>query len=151
MNYFNLFNLNQKFNISAEELENNYLALQQKTHPDNLNGEAEKMAAAKLSSMVNDGYNILKNDLSRAEYLLKLQNLEVNTDESKIKPSQELLLEMMELREAEIEGKEVIFSSMIDDSRKKLESLFNSNNLKEAAQETIKLKYLTKALADKES
>lgn len=47
--------------------------------------------------MINKAYNILKNPLSRAHYLLEQQGIKVNESDSLSDP--ELLMDVMEFRE----------------------------------------------------
>ncbi len=58
------------------------------------------MQALQQTTLLNDAYRVLKSDAKRAEYLLKLQGLDVADERSQsVKPDPALLAEMMELNE----------------------------------------------------
>ncbi|MGI4816439.1 MAG: Fe-S protein assembly co-chaperone HscB [Janthinobacterium lividum] len=74
MNYFNLFKLSQKFNIDKKKLIKNFYKLQKKYHPDMQ--KKKKMSTENqllISIKINQGFNILKNRFSRAQYLLRIK------------------------------------------------------------------------------
>ncbi|WP_343377694.1 Fe-S protein assembly co-chaperone HscB [Buchnera aphidicola (Formosaphis micheliae)] len=79
MNYFNLFSLPQIFNIDLTVLSKNFYQLQRKFHPD-LFYNCSQLIQKKMhnqSVVVNQGYKILKNYLKRAEYLLLLNDINI--------------------------------------------------------------------------
>ena len=97
-NHFALLGVPEACTIDTALLERNYLALQAKWHPDRFAdaAPAERVAALQHASLVNDAYTKLKTPLSRAEYLLQINGVDVH------KPGQldgAFLLEQMELRE----------------------------------------------------
>ena len=69
MNYFELFNLAVDFVIDKKLLERQYNNLITKNHPDNFANlnPLENAMWTKKSALINDGYKILANDLSRAK------------------------------------------------------------------------------------
>ena len=99
-NYFEIFSLSQKFSIDEQSLENKYLKLQKKYHPD-LNPDINQNLAAEL----NNAYNTLIQPLKRAIYLIKIifdiDLLKHNN--YKLKP--DILMEMMEINENIAENK----------------------------------------------
>ncbi|OBZ87655.1 Iron-sulfur cluster co-chaperone protein HscB, mitochondrial [Choanephora cucurbitarum] len=106
LNYFNLLQVGEgqekekpSFNIDLKALKKRFLILQQKAHPDSYSQAAkQELDYAQLqSSIINKAYNTLKNPLSRAQYILKQQGIEVDESESLNDP--ELLMEVMEFRE----------------------------------------------------
>lgn len=82
MDYFKLFKLPQKYTINKSLLTENFYRLQLKFHPDLFinSSQREKQLALKKSIEINQGYQILKNSLSRAIYLLSLNGLNVNKE-----------------------------------------------------------------------
>ena len=58
LTYFELFNINVNITLDLNELNNKYLQLQTKFHPDKyLNSSAvEKTMAARISTHINDGF-----------------------------------------------------------------------------------------------
>lgn len=156
--YFTLFDLPRSYALSESELHKRYIALQRQTHPDRLVGKspAERNEAIQLSMRVNDAYDTLKSPLTRAEYMLELNGIFVNSEEDNIKPDQSLLMEVMELREQLGEcatGREL--KSVMDDIKKsmagvvtELEGAFAIADMERAAQLAMRLKYLGKSLEE---
>ncbi len=154
--YFSLFGIQQGFDIDVSQLEKKYFALQREFHPDKYakKPEKERIAALQLSTDINAGFNVLKSPLKRAEYILKLNNLDVNAETGGVKPSQELLAEMLEMRENLFEGggeKESLKKNTEKDIDKcigELKKSFEEERFQEAAQLAIRLKYLTKFIEE---
>ncbi len=73
-NYFELFNLPEKFQIDLEMLQENYRAIQKEIHPDRFatSSENEKVQSMIKSTQANDGYETLKSPIKRAKYILSL-------------------------------------------------------------------------------
>lgn len=84
LNYFDLFNLPQRYALDENELTVRYLSKQKKAHSagDNVS-----------SSVLNIAYSTLKNPLQRAEYLLSLQGKNLDT------MPKNLAVKMFDLRE----------------------------------------------------
>ena|SRR5436190_7747276 len=77
-NPFALLNLEESYTLDLQILEKHYFEEQKKSHPDQFSKatEQEKIGALKKSTSVNQAYIVLKNPLSRAEYLLKAEGFE---------------------------------------------------------------------------
>ena len=73
-NYFELFNLPEKFQIDLEMLQKNYRAIQKEIHPDRFatSSENEKVQSMIKSTQANDGYQTLKSPIKRAKYILSI-------------------------------------------------------------------------------
>lgn len=141
-NYFELLNLPIEFEIDKNKLRTNYIKLQQLFHPDKLinKSSAERVIGATNAANLNHVYKVLGDDKKRAEYLLLLSNIIVNTDDSNVKTDISMLAEIMEL--SENPDKDVI-----ELLKKEAWKVFNENyptDLEKAAQAIIKLQYLTK-------
>ena len=114
--------------------------------------ETERLRATQQAMTVNEGYHILKNPLTRAEYLLARHGVVVSRDHATVKPSGCLLIEMMELREklaeatdpSEIEAIKQDARQQIAETTEKLSRLFVAEQWEDAAQSTIRLRYLVK-------
>lgn len=158
-NFFEIFQIPKSFALNLHELEQRYFALQREAHPDRQIGksEAQRIVAIERSMAVNDGYDVLKDPLQRAEHLLALAGILVNSDHDTVKPDASLLMEMMEMREhlqdAAHDG--AMLRSALDDVKKAmqqcldgLEEAFDAGDLPHAAQLTIRLKYLAAALEE---
>ncbi|XP_022857807.1 iron-sulfur cluster co-chaperone protein HscB, mitochondrial-like [Olea europaea var. sylvestris] len=105
IDYYQILGVERKFNIEVAELEGKYKDWQKKLHPDLVHSKSqrEREYAAEQSARVNDAYRTLTDPLSRAIYILKLENVVVNEEERITDP--ELLAEILELREAVEEAK----------------------------------------------
>ncbi|XP_011046446.1 PREDICTED: iron-sulfur cluster co-chaperone protein HscB, mitochondrial [Populus euphratica] len=101
VDYFQIFGLENKYEMEEDHnLEVKYKNWQKKLHPDLVHSKPEKERefAAEQSARVIDAYRTLNNALSRAIYILKLEGVNVNEEETVSEP--ELLAEIMEIREA---------------------------------------------------
>ncbi|CZR53915.1 related to related molecular chaperone [Phialocephala subalpina] len=87
------------FKIDPRALRREFLALQQKSHPDLFPPHLKTRAEA-TSSLINTAYKTLQSPLLRAQYLLSLQGIETAEDEAGRVEDPELLMEVMEAREA---------------------------------------------------
>lgn len=100
-NYFELFALPESFEVSLELLTDRYRILQSQWHPDRFASaeEQRKLQAVQMSSWLNQAYEVLRTPLSRAAYLLKLRNCDIETVHQQ-DLGMDLLMEQMQLREA---------------------------------------------------
>ncbi|KAI3716625.1 hypothetical protein L1987_67622 [Smallanthus sonchifolius] len=100
VDYFMIFGLERKFDIEDGSLEGMYKNWQKKLHPDlvHTKSKEEREYAAEQSARVIDAYTTLRKPLSRAIYLMRLEGVEVDEEQTISEP--ELLGEIMEIREA---------------------------------------------------
>jgi molecular chaperone HscB len=77
--YFSLFQLPQHLNLDVAALEKQFYALSRRLHPDRFAAKPgyEQDAALTASSHLNDAYRTLKDPISRTQYLLKLEGVEL--------------------------------------------------------------------------
>lgn len=99
--YFALFGLPRKLWIEMGGLEQKFLQLSWKLHPDNFVNatEEERELSLKRSSELNDAYRTLKDPVARVEYLLAIEG-ERKEGEKKQQAPPELLEEVFELNES---------------------------------------------------
>lgn len=99
--YFSVFGLPRKLWIDMRALEQKFLQLSWKLHPDNFvnASEEDRELSLKRSSELNDAYRALQNPVSRVEYLLALEG-ERKEGEKKQQAPPELLEEVFELNES---------------------------------------------------
>jgi molecular chaperone HscB len=99
--YFALFGLPRKLWIEMNALEQKFLQLSWKLHPDNFvkATEEERELSLKRSSELNDAYRTLRDPVARVEYLLGIENMR-KEGEHKQKAPPELLEEVFELNES---------------------------------------------------
>src|SRR5215813_6699867 len=96
--YFALFGLRRKLWIDTSALEQQFLQLSWKLHPDNFvnASEEERELSLKRSSELNDAYRTLRDPIGRVEYLLAMEG-ERKEGEKKQQAPPELLEEVFEL------------------------------------------------------
>jgi molecular chaperone HscB len=99
--YFVVFGLPRKLAIDLDLLEQKFLQLSWKLHPDNFvnASEQERELSLKKSSQLNDAYRALRDPLARVEYLLEIEG-ERKEGEKKQQAPSELLEEVFELNES---------------------------------------------------
>jgi molecular chaperone HscB len=117
--FFDLFSLESQYQIDLSQLKNRFRDLQIQYHPDKYTSspESEKITAVKMSSLLNDGYEVLSDPVKRAKYLLENAGIDLQKDRV---ISQDILIEQMELRE-ELEN--LLDISDVDEKEARLESL----------------------------
>ena len=79
VDYFAFFGLPYKLNVDTVQLERDFYALSRKLHPDiNARGtDPEQDWSLEKTSQLNDAYRTLKDPISRTEYLLRLQGVQL--------------------------------------------------------------------------
>ncbi|MDU0356155.1 co-chaperone HscB [Paraglaciecola aquimarina] len=157
MNYFELFNLPESFDVDLAGVAETYQTLQRLTHPDKFAGgsEQQKLLAVQKNAQVNDAYTMLKSPLRRAEYLLELRGFDLQHEQQTVKDTQ-FLMQQMEWREelAEIayqsdpldalEALDDTISQEISKELRQLASYLAQNGNQQAAELVRKLKFLYK-------
>jgi len=100
-NHFELFGLPMSYRVDGALLSERYHALQQALHPDRYAaaGDRERRLSMQASTRVNEAFQILKEPLARARYLLSLYTGD-HSDEQASTRDTAFLMEQMELREA---------------------------------------------------
>src|ERR1700761_426535 len=91
VNYFDVFDLPKKLAIDTSALERAFYKLSRKLHPDVYAraSEQEQQWSLEQTSLLNDAYRTLKHPITRTEYLLKLEGVEIEQDKaSKSAPSE---------------------------------------------------------------
>ncbi len=107
--HFEVLGLARAYHLDAAALETRYLALQKETHPDRFAKALprERMEAVVRNTELNDAYKVLKHDIKRAEYILKLEGVDIGEEKpqsttgatKQLVVDPKLLIEVMELRE----------------------------------------------------
>ncbi|TKA54229.1 hypothetical protein B0A55_12784, partial [Friedmanniomyces simplex] len=135
------------FSPDLRQLRKEFLQLQAKAHPD-LMPANQKRHAEGLSSLINEAYRTLQDPLKRAQYLLLQHGIDVEDESSKLSGG-ELLMEVMEAREAveEAENEEDLSLLKAENGERIAESVgvldlaFASGEWEAAAREAIRLRY----------
>ncbi len=143
-NFFTLLNVPQEYEIDIQQLEANYIKLQQIFHPDKQVNKTrmEQVIALEYASKINKAYNILRDDQKRAEYLLSLVGVIINQEEgNNLNPDPSMLLEILELNENPTQFN-------IQQIKQECWEIFTKNfkerNFKVAGHAIIKLQFLNK-------
>ena len=135
-NYFEFFGLKNRLNIDLEELERKFFKFSKECHPDFFINcpDAEKNVCMNRMTFINNAYKVLKDPITRAKYLLKIETGE--TTETHKKVPTELLFEVMELQEkielvaSEKDAENIrIFNEEIDQTKVKFENKINDLNI----------------------
>ncbi len=103
--HFAVFGLPCRYDIDREQLEQAYLDLSAVHHPDRFAGAdtRSQRLAMERSSLINAAYRILRDPVRRAEYLVKLGGIDLDSTDPKTgapHPDQAFLIEMIEQRES---------------------------------------------------
>ena len=99
--YFAVFGLPRKLRVEMSSLEQKFLQLSWKLHPDNFvnASDEERELSLQRSSELNDAYRVLRDPLARVEYLLEIEG-QRKEGEKKQQAPPELLEEVFELNES---------------------------------------------------
>lgn len=150
MNYFTMFDLQEKYDLNLKELKDKYLKLMQIFHPDRAQiGEAKEYI--EKSMMFNEGYKVLSDSYQRAKYMLNMYGYKIG-DETILKPAElEEILEEYDTLETmqnvdELKEKELYHNKKIEIILSKISESFANNKLTDALDYTVRLKYFTNLL-----
>ena len=107
--YFGLLGLERRWQLDRAALERSYLERSQASHPDGFVGQdsATQRAAMERSSQLNQAHRTLRDPVLRAEYLVKLGGIDLDSSDPRTgapRPTQDFLIEMIDLRERLAEG-----------------------------------------------
>lgn len=160
MDYFQIFGIENKFNLDLKGLSERYQTIQKSVHPDKFarGSSQEQMLAVKKSTLVNDAYQTLKNPLKRAEYMLTLRGVEQPSEQASFSDN-DFLMRQMELREmlAEIKFSDDVNAAVFEMTQvleREFEQLFKAMQIqlsentlaanKQACSDLRKLKFYQK-------
>ncbi|KII94374.1 hypothetical protein PLICRDRAFT_36637, partial [Plicaturopsis crispa FD-325 SS-3] len=151
--YHSLFDLPYEpnpFVVDAARLKAQFHVAQRVCHPDVWAGKGKQDASSELSTYVNEAYQTLLDPFRRAEYLLRLHDIEVSeTDQVE---DMDLLMSIMEARE-EIETAGPDDAALVQDVARKnqeqidklcatIERLVGEEDWVGVKDATVRLKYL---------
>ena len=136
------------FIVNTQHLKREFLQLQARAHPDRHTGP-NKARAEGTSTLINEAYKTLQDPLRRAQYLLSLRGIDVAEDERLKVEDPELLMEVLEVREAiEAAQEESGLEDMkrdndanIERSEGILDEAFRQDDVQRAMDEAVKLRY----------
>ncbi|MEC7308122.1 co-chaperone HscB [Vibrio gigantis] len=157
MNHFELFGLPLQFQLDGSLLSSKFRDLQRQFHPDKFAtaSERDRLLAVQKAAQINDAYQVLKNPISRAEYLLVQHGEDIRGEQQTMQDPM-FLMEQMELREEleEIadssEPEDALFafegkvSKMYKQQLSAIQQELDSEAWLEAADRVRKLKFIAK-------
>ena len=151
MNHFQLFDIPQNYIIDQAFLQKSYFALQAKHHPDRARSDEERRKNLEHSMLINEAFKILKDDYLRSKYMLELQGqafdeialkglllpseLEERLDQYELIENISDILSLSRVEEAKLIEQELLVQN--------IGTAFEQNNIKQALELTLRLKYLT--------
>jgi molecular chaperone HscB len=159
--YFALFGLVPAFSIDMERLEQAYIDMQARVHPDRFAhlSDAEKRLSMQWATHANEAFRTLKSPLARGHYLLEMRGVDPAFD-TNTAMAPDFLMEQMEWREALGEATEAADEDALDDLSRRLRqstraleaelavALDDSGDFAAAASLVRKLRFLEKLEAD---
>ena len=158
-NFFELFGLPVDFQLDEKELHAAHLRLQSAYHPDRFvnASDQERRIAVQNAAWVNEAYEVLKNPVKRARYMLEVGGLDLHDDQETTTDAS-FLMEQIELREELDECRRCqdpmrrcahITGKLDQRSREyavNFESLFEQGKLEEARQVSKKMQFVQRIL-----
>ena len=158
--YFQLFQLPEKFSVDIAKLDENYRLLAAQCHPDKFASKSafEQKQAMMMAATVSEAYRILSNPLDRAAYLLQQCGIEADAPEH-TQFSPEFLIQQMQWREEIEEARQTNNADMLTQLAKDikheqqqlmqtLNTAFELNHLEQAADLVRQARFLTKLIAE---
>lgn len=104
LDHFARLGLARGWKVDRDALERGYLERSRRVHPDRFVGadSATRRASVEHSAAINTAYRTLRDPVARAEYLVKLGGVDLDSSDPQTgapHPGQEFLIEMIERRE----------------------------------------------------
>lgn len=156
--HFSLFELPRRFAVDMALLDSHYRKLQAEVHPDRHahQDETTRRLAMQWATRVNEAYQVLKNPLKRAEYLLQLAGMDAHAERS---VPADFLLRQLEWREAVADARQSSDEAALDDLQRRLKkelrahydhlgALLDAGELLQAAVQTRQLMFEEKLLVE---
>lgn len=151
--HFARFGIEPDFEVDTDKLEMRYFELQRYLHPDRFANKSakEKSLSQQQAVSLNEAFEVLKDPLNRADYLLKLKKGEGISHDHTVKDPL-LLMEAMETREALMAAEKLSDVEKISDKARRdirdvtraIGACFEKDDLDGAMKAALKLKYLKK-------
>ncbi|WP_135078650.1 Fe-S protein assembly co-chaperone HscB [Terasakiella sp. SH-1] len=157
IDHFSRLGLHKDYGIDVDGLERTYFELQRHLHPDRFANKTaqEKNLSQQQAVSLNEAFEVLKDPLKRADYLLQVLGTDgISHDHTVNDPI--LLMEAMETREALMEATDVAVVNKLSDRARRdvrecvkaIAAAFETTKLDEARKLALRLKYLTKLLEE---
>jgi len=156
--HFARLGLKRGFAVDKAELDRRYFALQRQLHPDRFvrRPPRERAISQSQAASLNEAYDVLRDPLSRAVYLLRQDGIDLEPASGQTISDPDLLMEAMEMREALAEAGDApavaaIAARVETDRQAALATLgqaFAAGGNDGARKATLRLKYLVKLAED---
>jgi molecular chaperone HscB len=122
--YFAVLGLPRAYDVERDAIEDAYLALSKRVHPDRFAGadSGTRRRAVESTSLLNQAYRTVKDRVKRAEYLCKVGGVDLDSSDAGGAPKmdQMFLMEMIERRE-KVEGLRTQGADTLDQYREEVE------------------------------
>ena len=155
--FFALFGLPTGFSVDMDRLEQAYLDIQGKVHPDRFAHlpDVDKRLSMQWATHANEAFRTLKSPLARGHYLLEMRGVDPAFDNNTAM-APDFLMEQMEWREALGEATEAADEDALDDLSRRLRhnaraleaelarQLDETGDLEAAADSVRRMKFLEK-------
>jgi molecular chaperone HscB len=130
LDHFARFGLAPRWQLDRNELEDRYLEGSRRVHPDrHANADiATRRAALEHSAALNEAYAVLRDGVRRAEYLVKLGGIDLDSSDPATgapHPEQGFLIEMIERREQLEQARGDALDRLHDEVESELEAVFD--------------------------
>ncbi len=118
--YFAFLGLERRLHVDARDLEERFYRLSRLLHPDRYHRRTgrERQYSLEATAILNDAYRVLRDPVTRAEYILKQQGFDIGEQRSRDVPP-ELLEEVFELNMAleELRGGDASVQPQLEEAR----------------------------------
>ncbi|MCP4355392.1 MAG: DnaJ domain-containing protein [Proteobacteria bacterium] len=97
-NYFELFEIDPNYRVDSSLIEEKYLDLQKRYHPDNFTEVDEQIKAMEMVMLINQAYEVFTNNNRLLEYYLDIKGFRLSQGEIKHLLPKSDLMYMFELK-----------------------------------------------------
>ncbi len=160
LDHFERLGLARSPSLRRDDVEAAYLERSRQVHPDRFAGADEdtRRRALDHTSLLNEAYEVIKSPLRRAEYLVKLGGIDLDSTDPQRgapHPSQAFLMDMIERRER-LDGSPDRLDDLRDDTEDERERAFEAaldvleggGEVRRAAEHLVTVRYLDRFLAE---
>lgn len=126
LSFFDLLGLRPGYDLDLTELRRKYFAVVRDIHPDRMIAAdpAAQRLCMRTSALINQAFEVLRDPLLRAEYLLELAGGKAATDDKQV--PQSVLSEALMLREEIEEAKAADDRRALDGVRRQVQARFDT-------------------------
>jgi molecular chaperone HscB len=162
--HFELLGVPRRFEIDPEQLEREYLSRAAAVHPDRVatGTSTQRREAMERSSEVNEAYRTLRDPVRRAEYLVKLGGIDLDSSDAiggAPKMDQAFLIDMIERRErlehardqGALDELRATVEDELDDVLDDAVASLHSGDLRGAAEKLVVRRYLQRLVDEIDS